>query len=133
MADETDPVDPAIALRDPHVPATLDDLAALRGGVVEVVEARATALEVSRKRGIRLTSPEDWLLFKNKEGRVRAFLDDAGAGRVRDILGVEVFDVQDPVKVMAPDGQSFMFTQIASGRSKTTGQVVERVEGGRAS
>lgn len=133
---ESEPLTPApttLALRDPRVPATLDDLAALRGQAIEVVETRATVLETLRKRGIRLTVPEDWLLFRNAQGRITGYLSDAGAGRLRDLIGIEVFDVEEPRRLMAGDGQSFMYVQRASGRAKTTGQVVEKVEGGRAS
>lgn len=131
--DEPPEVSRALALRDPRVPASLDDLAALRGEAVAVMEARATVLETARKRGIRLTSPEDWLLFKNVKGRVTAYLSDAGAARARDLLGVEIFDVNEPQQIMAADGQSFIYVQTASGRSKLTGQVVEAVIGGRSS
>ena len=72
---ETDTVDArtlALDLRHPGVPATLNDLAALRHEAIEVVQARITVLSTLRREAIRLTHPEDWLLFKSPDQIGRA-------------------------------------------------------------
>jgi len=121
-----------LALRDTRVPATLDQLAAQKEHALEILEARITVLETSRRRAIRMTHPPDWNLYKDREGVVIAYLSDGGCERVRDILGVEVYDVSAPEKMANGDG-SFMYLQRANGRSKLTTQVVEAMEGGRSS
>jgi hypothetical protein len=133
---DAEPVDSPTALtrfRDPGVPVTIDDLASLRGGAIEVLDARIVILETARKRGIRMTVPEDWVLFKSPDGRVTGYLQDCGCERARDVLSVEVFNVREPQKIMAADGQSFVYVQRADGRSRLTLQVVENMEGGRSS
>jgi hypothetical protein len=130
--DEGEP--PSDLIRHPGIPTTVDALAARGSGqAIEILEARIAVLETARKRGIRLTSPEDWLLFRRDDGRITGYLQDAGCERLRDITGIEVFDVGEPVRVPAPDGRSFMYLIRGSGRSKLTGQVVEAMEGGRES
>jgi hypothetical protein len=136
-APDDDPVDvdvsQALTLRDPRVPVTLDDLAALRGKAVEVLEARVLILETARKRAIRMTHPEDWVLFKSPDERIVAYLQDCGCERTRDILSIEIFDVTKAEKIMAPDGQSYVYVQHGSGRSRLTLQTVEGMIGGRSS
>lgn len=123
----------ALQLRDPGVPATLNDLAALRGEAIEVLDARVLILETARKRAIRMTHPEDWVLFQSPDGRVTGYLQDAGCDRVRDVLGVEVFNLSAPEKITAADGQSFTYIVTGDGRSRLTMQGVEAMEGGRSS
>jgi len=132
---EVEPADsmPAdLALRDPRVPVTLDQLAAQRELAAAVLDARITILETVRRRAIRMTYPSDWNLYRDREGTVIGYLSDAGCERCRDILGIEVFNVSAPVKVPNGDG-SFLYLQSAAGRSKLTTQVVEQMEGGRSS
>jgi hypothetical protein len=123
----------ASRLRNPQTPITIQELALLRGKAVEVIEARITVLETARKRGIRMTSPEDWVLFKSPDDRVTGYLQDAGCERIRDILSIEIFNVCKPEKITASDGQSFMYIIQGDGRSKITTQETESVEGGRQS
>lgn len=120
-------------LRHPAVPVTVNDLAALKGEALEVLDARITILETARKRAIRMTAPEDWVLYLSKDGRITGYLQDAGCDRIRDITGIEVFGVGEPQRVVAADGQSFMYLIRGSGRSRLTMQVVEEMEGGRES
>ena len=140
MTDEPDdptltinPETHAIALRSPNVPVTLDQLASLRGVALEVLEARDAIIETARRLAIRSTHPEDWVLFKSPDGRITAYLQDAGGDRVRDILGVEVFGISTPEKIPTIDGGGFMYILRGSGRSRLTLQTVENMEGGRAS
>jgi len=126
----------AIALRRPDIPVTLSELAALKGEAVEIIEARVQVLETLRKASIRATSPEDWLLFKAPEeqgGQVVGYLQDCGADRVRDLYGIEIFDVSKPEKIVGNDPGVFHYLIRASGRCKLTRQVVEEMEGGRSS
>src|SRR5262245_24520021 len=77
---ESEPVsdDRALALRSPSVPVTLNELAALRTeGALAVLEARTNVLEAARRKSIRLTHPEDWVLFKSPDDRITAYLQDA--------------------------------------------------------
>lgn len=120
-------------LRHPAVPATINELASLRGEAIEVLDARILILEVARTRAIRMTHPEDWVLFKSPDDRVTGYLQDAGCDRVRDITGIEVFGISEPERMAAADGKSFMYLIRGSGRSRLTLQVVEEMEGGRES
>jgi hypothetical protein len=126
----------ALELRRPDIPVTLSELAALKGEAIEVIEARVQVLETLRKASIRATSPEDWLLFKAPEeqgGQIVGYLQDCGADRVRDLYGIEIFDVSKPEKIVGNDPAIFHYLISASGRCKLTRQVVEMMEGGRSS
>lgn len=126
----------ALTLRRPDVPTSLNQLAALKGEATEVVQARALVLTTLRTAAIRMTSPEDWLLFKAPDeqgGQVVGYLQDCGCDRVRDLYGIEVFDISKPERVTANDGESFMYLLEGSGRCKVTRQTVEVMEGGRSS
>lgn len=125
-----------IRLRHPGAPTTITELATLKGGAVEVIEARVTVLETLRRASIRATSPADWLLFKSPEeqgGQIVGYLQDCGADRVRDLYGIEIFDVSRPEKVSGQDPLVFTYLISGSGRCKITGQILENVEGGRSS
>jgi hypothetical protein len=128
--------DATIALRRPDTPVTLSQLAALKGGAIDVINARVQILETLHRASIRATSPEDWLLFKSPEeqgGQVTGYLQDCGGDRVRDLWGIEIFDVSDPEKVESNDPGVFHYLIRGSGTCKLTGQTIENVEGGRAS
>ena len=127
------PADHALTLRDPGVLTTIDELQTLRGAALEVLDARSAIVETARRRAIRMTHPEDWVLFKSPDGRITAYLQDAGCDRVRDVLGIEVFSVSKPEKIMTIDGGAFMYLITGSGRSRLTIQTVEAIEGGRSS
>jgi len=125
--------DKIIEFRKPSVPVTLEDLAALKGEALEVIEARIQVLQTARKFAIGMTHPTDWSLFRDKKtGLTIAYLDDAGCDRVRDILGIEIFHVSPPQKITQNDG-SYMYIVTADGRCRITRQVVESMEGGRSS
>jgi hypothetical protein len=122
----------ALDRRSPSIPATLAELAALKGEALEVVEARIMVLETLRKASIRATHPADWLLFKSPDGNVTSYLQDCGADRVRDLYGIEIFNVSIPQKVAGLNGE-FTYIIMGSGRCKLTRQILENVEGGRSS
>lgn len=128
-----DDVPDAIALRHPSVPTTIDQLAALRGEAIEIIEARILILETARLRAVRMTHPEDWVLFKGKDERIVGYLQDSGCERVRRITGISITDVEEPEKVVSSDGQSFAIVIRGRGECQLTGEVLERVEGIRES
>ena len=133
--DDATPVD-ALELRRPDIPATLSELAALKGEALEVIEARVQVLETLRRAAIRATSPEDWLLFKAPEeqgGQIVGYLQDCGADRVRDLYGIEIFRISKPEKIVGNDPAVFHYIITGSGRCKLTRQILEEVEGGRSS
>jgi hypothetical protein len=126
----------ALELRRPDVPVDLNELAAQKGEALEIIEARAQVLATLRKAAISATSPEDWLLFKapaEHGGQVVAYLQDCGADRVRDLYGIEIYNVSRPERVMTNDPGVFHYLIRGSGRCKLTRQVVVDIEGGRSS
>lgn len=133
---ETDQTIDAVELRRPDIPVTLSELAARKGEAVEIIEARVLILQTLRTAGIRATSPPDWVLFKTPEehgGQVVGYLQDCGADRVRDLFGIEVYDVSTPEKIIGADPAVFHYLIRGSGRCKLTRQVLEQVEAGRSS
>jgi hypothetical protein len=136
VIDHDPPTSDALALRRPDHPVTLSEIAAMRGEAVEIIEARVQVIETLRKASIRATSPEDWLLFKSPEeqgGQIVGYLQDAGCDRVRDLWGIEIFNVSKPEKVVGNDPGVFSYLITGSGRCKLTVQFVEMMEGGRSS
>jgi hypothetical protein len=136
VIDQDPPETEALALRKPATPVTLSELAALKGEAVEIIEARVLVLETLRKASIRATSPEDWLLFKSPDeqgGQIVGYLQDCGCDRVRDLYGIEIFEVSKPEKVVGNEPGVFHYLITGSGRCKLTRQVVEAMEGGRSS
>lgn len=111
----------------------LAELAARKGEGLAIIEARAKILETLRKAAIRATSPEDWLLFKDRVGAVIGYLQDCGCDRVRDLYGIEIRDVGRPEKVSGEDGESFTYLIQGGGYCGITHQTVESIEGGRSS
>lgn len=137
MADEAPTTETTtLDLRRPDVPTTIEQLAARKGEAVEIIEARGLILSTARLLGIKHTHPEDWVLYKAPEdagGQVVAYLQDAGCDRVRDIFGIEVFDVSRPEKIAGTEAGVFHYVISGSGRCRLTLQVVEAMEGGRSS
>jgi len=126
----------ALALRTPETPTTINELAALKGEALEVIDARVQVIATLRKASIRATHPEDWLLFKAPEeqgGQVVGYLQDAGADRVRDLWGIEVRNVSKPEKITGNDPAVFHYLITGDGYCKLTRQEVVAIEGGRSS
>lgn len=127
---------PRHLMRAPATPITVSDLAALKGEGVEIIQSRVQIIETLRIASIRATYPEDWVLFKapdSQGGQIVGYLQDAGADRIRDLWGIEVFDIGDMERITSPDGASFMYLVSGAGRCKITRQTVDRMEGGRQS
>jgi hypothetical protein len=115
-----------------RTPVTVSELAEKLGVGLEIMKARITILQTARKAALRMTVPEDFLLFKDKEGRIVCYLQDCGCDRVRDIYGISIYGVSKPEKIIQTD-QSFTYILSGNGKCALTGQVVENIEGGRSS
>lgn len=113
-------------------PGSLVDLASQLERGEQIIRARAQILATARKAAVQATHPEDWLLFRDKQGREVGYLQDCGCDRVKDIFGIRIFNVSTPTKVMLSD-REFMYVQTGDGESRLTQQTVEGIEGGRAS
>ena len=125
-----------LELRRPGVPVDLNDLAARRSEGVQIIQSRQLILETLRKAAIRVTSPADWVLYKAPDeagGQIVGYLQDCGCDRLRDLYGIEIFDVSPAQKLSADDPNVFHYLVTGSGRCKLTGQILEVVEGGRSS
>lgn len=122
-----------LPMEHPSREVGLAELAARKGEGLAIIEARAKILETLRKAAIRATSPEDWLLFKDRVGAVIGYLQDCGCDRVRDLYGIEIRDVGRPEKVAGEDGESFTYLIEGGGYCGITHQTVESIEGGRSS
>lgn len=128
--------DRTLALRRPDVPTSINELAALKGEAIEIVEARAQVLSTLRTAAIRATSPEDWLLFKAPEeqgGQIVGYLQDCGCDRVRDLYGINITNIHAPEKVTGADPGVFHYIVRGDGYCTITRQEIEGVEGGRSS
>lgn len=101
--------------------------------VREVEEAARAAREL-QEASLKLTQPEDWVLFATRDGAQVCFLEDVGCQRVRPLWGI-TFDAtdlrRDLVDRELEDGH-FIAEAIVRGRSAVTGEVVEEV-GNRSS
>jgi len=125
-------IERGVALRAPDVPVTLEELSAHREQAIEIVRARADILETLTLAAIRRTDPEDWLLFRTKDGAELGYLQDCGADRVADLWGISVYDVKSPERT-ALDGGAYLYSVRGSGRCGVTGKTVMDVEGCRTS
>lgn len=126
----------SLALRRLDSAATITELATLKGEAQDVIHARVQIITTLRLASIRATHPEDWVLFKAKEehgGQIVGYLQDAGCDRVRDLWGIEVFDVGKPEKITGSEPGVFHYLISGSGRCRLTRQVLESIEGGRSS
>jgi hypothetical protein len=130
--DEPEPTT-ALARRTDLVPVTLNDLAALRDTALENITTRGDIMVMLRKVALRMTSPEDHLLFRAPSGQITSYLGDAGAGRVRDVFGVEIYNVSRAEKILGSEPGSFMYLVTGDARCKLTGQTIESIEGARSS
>jgi hypothetical protein len=135
-----DPIEPEIVndnlpeLSRPSIPVTIDELAVIpddRG--VAIVEARKKIIESLRRASVLLTSPQDWLLFRTKEGAVTAYLQDSGCKRVWQIWGIEITPKGEFEKITDTNTGDFAYRCLADGVCKVTGLFVHDIEGIRYS
>lgn len=121
-----------VKAHDPRVPVSLEQLAALAGGL-QVIEQRATILHTGRVKSMRETEPEDWTGYMRRDGRVVCYLSDAGCERARAIWGINIHDVSPAERVAAPDGQAFAILVRGHATSSLTKETVENMLGARSS
>lgn len=88
---------PAVVEQDmAYRPTTLDQ-ALLEVGperVAEIVKGKINALTEIRRAALRATSPQDWVLFKDRDENVKAHLCDSGARKVAQFYGISVGNVR---------------------------------------
>lgn len=105
---------------------------------LEVFQLRAQLLESCRKAAIRATSPEDWVLMKDRRGVTTAMLCGAGADKVAMYYGIRIGNFR-PEKggVFQPhrerDGDEYRYVGWCDAYSTFTGQGLQSIECGRSS
>lgn len=130
----TDQAAEELDIRRPDVPITVEELSALGlEASKKIIAAREQIIETLRAASIRQTHPSDWVLNKDRDGRVVAYLEDKGCQRLMDLWGIEVQRVTEPQKTNAEDGKSFAYTVVGDGYCKVTRRTVDNVEGTRYS
>lgn len=86
-ASETD--DAETQIRSIAVPANLNEIAA-SGQAECIIASRVQIVKTLRKESIRMTRPEDWVLFKDPNtGREIGYLQDTGCQRIAPLWGIE--------------------------------------------
>lgn len=131
QATETEVVQEAKQLQKTAVaPQTVEELAALEGNRgVELIKRRLDILAAARLGSIARTFPRDWVLFKAESG-IYGYLQDSGCERVKDIWGINIFNVSDFIHEDQEDG-SRLYIITGDGTSNLTRSTVERVIGAR--
>jgi hypothetical protein len=123
-------------LRNPSVPATLNEIAARKGEAAAIIDARVMVLKTLRIESIRRTSPEDWVAYRDeKTGREIAYLQDSGCQRIAPLWGIETRPKRTertPEKSASPN-EDFAYTVTGDGQCKITNQVIYDIEGTRYS
>lgn len=102
---------------------------------VAAVAARADMLAALRRQAIRATHPEDWLLFRapaDQGGQVVAYLAESGCERIRDLWGIDVYDVTIQ-KTATADPAVYCYVATGNGYALETRQTVAGVTGARSS
>jgi len=117
----------------PSVPVTIDELAALAGeGGLEIAKARAAIIDNLRRASISLTSPQDWLLFKNDAGAT-GYCQDTGCKRYWQLWGIEISPRGDFEKITDDETKDFAYRCYGDGFCQVTGLFLKNVEGVRYS
>ena len=119
-------------------PLTIMDLAIAKGGPKAVVDTMIEIMETFRRGAIRLTSPEDWILFRSIDKQsgselIIGYLQDKGCERVAKLYGVRVYDVSDAVRMDGDNADDYSYMQTASGECARTGEAIEKQIGSRSS
>ena len=78
----------ALEHRRPDIPVTLQALAGDHERGLAVIKSKHVILTQLRTASLQLTNPQDWVLFRDKDGNVTAYLQDRGCDRVRPMWGV---------------------------------------------
>jgi hypothetical protein len=129
----------AIQVRQPLVPIGLDDLSSLEEKGLMVIKTRIKILKQLREGSIAATHPEDWVKFKDREGRVVCFLSDSGCKRIWQLWNIQIYDIGEPLRIEFHDQRQvdgrfhFMYKIKGSARCGITGGEILDVWGGRDS
>jgi hypothetical protein len=127
---ETEVLEPQMALTGRALPISTDELAQLDGKRGEELLAKRMAiLELARRGSIARTFPRDWTLFKGESG-VYAYLQDSGCERMMDIWGIEISNISGFSEEAQEDG-SVLYIVMGDGHSRLTGRDVFAVLGSR--
>lgn len=101
-------------------------------------ERRVRLIEQCRIAAIRATAPEDWVLFRGKDGSTNAMLTAPGAAVVAHYYGIEIYNLR-PMRdgvfspVRTEDGDEVSYAAWCDARCNVTGQSVESIEARRSS
>jgi hypothetical protein len=151
---EPEVVKEELAVRNPSVPTTINELAALEEQGEDIVGTRGRIWHSLRVAAIRETNPEDYVLYRavdaqSGEERITAYLQDSGCSRIRPLLGIDInvplgqsefhFE-RTAIKVTVKDKEGndvekeeFAYSVTGDGECRVTGRKVYGVVGTRYS
>lgn len=101
----------------------------LSGLTLRNTEEAIEAINALQIASIRLTYPEDWVLFRAKDGAEICYLQDAGCERVRPLWGIDFDRVslkEDVDDRMLEDG-NYVAEAIIRCRCALTGETIEEM------
>ena len=114
-------------------PQSIHDIAALKGDeAIRIIETKDMILRRIRALSLRLTSPNDWVLFRTRDGEVYGYVTEAGCQRFRQLWGIEINNVSDPRVEQESDGE-FSVTLTGDGYCNLTRLGVTGIIGQRGS
>jgi len=97
-----------------------------------IIKAREEIVDTAVRASIRLTHPQDWVLFKDKNtGRVTAYLQESGCRRIDRIWGIQVTPKPGYEKI--EEGGEFTITVSGDAYCKLTDTWINDIDGTRSS
>ena len=111
------------------IDTTVEGLAVSKTRALEIIQAQYEILTRLRRAAIALTNPEDWLLFRDREGKVTAYLQDRGAAKIRHLFGISISNVSPPERISGDSDGDFAYVIRGDGTCAKTGQTIQGVEG----
>ncbi len=131
---EPEVIEPSTDLVRPSTPINVNELASLEGTRgLHIVEQRTQILETLRVAALKLTMPNDWVLFKSPDGAVTGFLQDSGCDRVKKLFGIQIDNLGDMELIEDSEAKEFAFSIKGEGHCALTGEHVYDMEGVRYS
>jgi hypothetical protein len=114
------------------IPETITQLAPLGAQAKAVIKAREEIVDTAVRASVRLTHPQDWVLFKDKStGRVTGFLQDSGCKRIDRLWGIQVTPKSGFEKL--EDGGEFVIIVAGDAYCKLTDSWIHDIQGMRSS
>lgn len=127
-------IEKELDLRRPDVPMTLEEIAALgEEGAAKIIKSRVQIIKTLRAASIQQCHASDWVLNKDRNGRVRAYLEDGGCQRLMDLWGISLDNVTCGPRENSEDGKSYAYTFIGDAYCNVTHRSIKREEGTRYS